>query len=265
MQRIMLFVCLLALLIPASLAGAHGEDLEVPCAGLLWVDGFARPTVTQTDAAYGLVVNLGEDDVTFFGGSSEIAEAVEVHEMMMEGDTMIMNPLADGLLIPHLSAVSLAPGGYHVMFIGVTQEVPVGSEVAFTADFGEAGSFDLVVPVKEVAMPGMGDEAEPAATEEAGDMSEEGMKMESTYIGLGACEGVVLEGLTVTLPEVGMEMGEHEDGEEGGHSHGGDDEHGEMKEYIATLEFTFEGEAYKLELPFTSIATTMMMDMDHGN
>src|ERR1700737_2697275 len=49
------------------------------------------------------------------GGSADIADKVEVHEMAMNNGVMTMRPLDKGLTIEPGKTVKLAPGGYHLM------------------------------------------------------------------------------------------------------------------------------------------------------
>jgi hypothetical protein len=230
MRKFSLLILLVVFAMPTGLVWAHG-DVEVPCTGVLILDAYARPTVTQTDAAYGIFINLGEEDLTLIGGETAIAEAVEIHEMTMTDGVMSMNPLSDGLLVPHLSAVALEPGGFHVMFIGVTEEVMVDSTLAFSLTVeGLEEAIALEVPVIELEGMAMGEHggdamgdpaateaamSDPTATEEA--MHGEGddhamesliMPMGGLNIGLGDCAELDLEivSWSVKAHDEGLEL-----------------------------------------------------------
>jgi hypothetical protein len=60
--------------------------------------------------------------------------------MAMEGDTMKMRPLADGLVIPAGATVELQPGGYHLMFMGLNQSLVEGEMIDVTLEFRNAGA-----------------------------------------------------------------------------------------------------------------------------
>ncbi len=51
---------------------------------------------------------------------SPVAEAVEIHEMSMEGDVMRMRQIT-ALPLPAGQEVTLKPGGYHIMLTGLKQ------------------------------------------------------------------------------------------------------------------------------------------------
>ena len=53
------------------------------------------------------------------------------------------------LAIPADDVVELAPGGYHVMFMGLSDPFEVGDEVPLTLIFEKAGEIDIVFKVEE--------------------------------------------------------------------------------------------------------------------
>ena len=78
-------------------------------------DAWARATpgrAANGGAAYLTIVSTVPDRLT--GASSPVAKKVELHTMSMEGGVMRMRPLA-GIDIPHGQAVTLSPGGTHIM------------------------------------------------------------------------------------------------------------------------------------------------------
>lgn len=64
--------------------------------------------------------------------SSPVAGVVEIHEMAMEGSIMKMRALPNGLDLPAGKAVSLRPGGYHVMLMDLKQQMKEGDTVPVT-------------------------------------------------------------------------------------------------------------------------------------
>lgn len=121
------------------------------CEGLYVLDVWARPVMPgmPTGAAYGLILNFTDVDETLVGGSTEIAEVVEIHEMAMDGDMMRMRPMADGLTIGAGEIARLQPGGFHVMMINVTEEVEPEDAFGLTLSFAEAGDLEFTVPVRD--------------------------------------------------------------------------------------------------------------------
>ena len=98
-------------------------------------------------AAYLQIANAGTEDDVLVSGSTDVANVVEIHEMKMNGDVMMMAPLADGLVIPAGGSVSLEPGGYHVMLIGLLRDLKAGETYELTLEFSNAGQVTVTVPI----------------------------------------------------------------------------------------------------------------------
>lgn len=63
--------------------------------------------------------------------TSPVAAQVEIHNMRMEGGVMRMSPVKDVALEPG-KTLRLAPGGYHVMLMGLKDQLKPGSSVPIT-------------------------------------------------------------------------------------------------------------------------------------
>jgi hypothetical protein len=150
--------------IPAGNAAAPSFPavrLEVLPAGVAPVelrDAWARPTVPgqRSTGVYGrFTTGVG---LRLVGGSSPLAERVEVHQMAMEGDVMRMRALEQGLELPPGQSVELAPGGYHLMLTGLRQAVAPGTTLPLTLRFtdrdGHDSALTLQVPVSAAAPDG---------------------------------------------------------------------------------------------------------------
>jgi copper(I)-binding protein len=70
------------------------------------------------------------------------ADHAEIHQMVMDNDTMKMRELKELDIPPH-TRVALAPGQYHVMLIGLKMPLDAGSQVPLTLIFKNAGAFVL--------------------------------------------------------------------------------------------------------------------------
>ena len=109
---------------------------------------FTRATLPNAPVAGGFLTikNTGAEDDRLVSASAAIAKDTQIHEMAMEGDVMKMRELQDGLVIPAGQTVTLAPGGYHLMFMGLNGAIAEGATVPVTLTFEKAGevSLDLV-------------------------------------------------------------------------------------------------------------------------
>jgi copper(I)-binding protein len=91
-------------------------------------DAWVRGTVAQQKAT-GLFAKITSvNGGKLVAASSPIAGAVEVHEMVMEGNVMKMRPVP-ALELPAGKVVELKPGGYHVMLLELKQPLKAGDTV----------------------------------------------------------------------------------------------------------------------------------------
>ncbi|QDZ12955.1 copper chaperone PCu(A)C [Devosia ginsengisoli] len=114
---------------------------------------FTRATLPNAPVAGGFLTieNIGTEPDRLVSVTSDIAGETQIHEMAMQGDVMKMRPLADGLEIPAGETVVLAPGGFHIMFMGLKQTLVEGETVAVTLTFEKAGSVEILLPVEAAA------------------------------------------------------------------------------------------------------------------
>lgn len=130
-------------------AAAHGYKLGSLEIGHPW--SRATAATAPTAGAYMKITNGGATADRLVGAKSPAADKVEVHEMKMEGSIMRMRELEKGLEIPAGATVTLEPGGYHLMLIGLKAPLQQGTRVPLTVMFEKAGSIDI-----ELAIAAMG-------------------------------------------------------------------------------------------------------------
>lgn len=116
------------------------------------IDVFARAAPAGgVGGLYFTIVNTGSAD-RLTGVASAVAGKTELHENIDDKGVMKMRQL--GILdIPAGTTVKLAPGGYHVMLLGLKQTVLVGEHIPVTLTFEKAG--DVKVEAN-VVKPGAG-------------------------------------------------------------------------------------------------------------
>lgn len=109
----------------------------------------ASPPGAAAAACYVTLTATGEDRLV--GAETVAAARTEIHTMSMAGGVMRMRPL-DGLDLPRGKAVSLRPGGEHLMLISPTAPLQAGDTVTLTLRFRRADPANLQAPVR--AAPG---------------------------------------------------------------------------------------------------------------
>ncbi|MBZ9677348.1 copper chaperone PCu(A)C [Mesorhizobium sp. ES1-1] len=122
-------------------------DLEI---GHPW--SRATPAGAKVAGGYFTITNKGGTADRLLSISSDISDKAELHEMGVEDGVMTMRPVAGGLEIPAGGKVALAPGGYHLMFVGLKRQPKQGETFSATLTFEKAG----VVSV-DFAVEGMGE------------------------------------------------------------------------------------------------------------
>ena len=110
----------------------------------------ATPPGAPVSGGYMMIRNNGDKPDRLIAGSAPFAGKVEIHEMAMEGDVMKIRELEDGLEIPPGGMVMLKPGGYHVMFMQMKENLEAGTRQKVRLQFQNAGEiemdFDVVSP-----------------------------------------------------------------------------------------------------------------------
>jgi copper(I)-binding protein len=151
-MRFALLAAVAATFLSLHPASAHSEKIG----NLELTDRWARATPPRAPAAGGFltITNLGDEADRLIAVSSPIAEIGEIHEMKVEDGVMTMRPLDGGLEIPPHASVTLAPGGFHFMFIDLKERPVEGDEMPVTLRFEKAGTIDTFLHVEAIGAKG---------------------------------------------------------------------------------------------------------------
>jgi copper(I)-binding protein len=100
-----------------------------------------------SSAAYFVIVNAGSQADALIGATSGVASSAEMHETRVVGDVagMVPVPRVD---VPASGRVEFKPGGYHMMLVGLTQDLKVGETFKLTLQFEKSGAITLDVPIR---------------------------------------------------------------------------------------------------------------------
>lgn len=114
-------------------------------------DAWARATVQGQKASGAFMTLTAKADTTLVGVASSVAGVAEVHEMKMDGNTMQMRALTEGLRLPAGKAVALKPGSFHLMLMDLKVPLQKDTTIPLTLRFKDAkgveSTLDLKVPV----------------------------------------------------------------------------------------------------------------------
>ena len=137
-------VVLAALISPfAATAESTGIDIERP---------WSRDTFAKTGAAYLTIVNRGGTADALVEVPLPLASMASVHRTIMEDGVMKMRPALPVELAAG-ETVKLAPGGLHVMLMGLAAPLVEGAMVPITLTFRNAGAIDIQARVGPAGAP----------------------------------------------------------------------------------------------------------------
>ena len=110
----------------------------------------ALPPSQSTTAAYLTVVNRAEAAVTVVGASSELADKVEIHTTREIDGYMRMEQLPS-LTVAAGQSVQLAPGGTHLMLLGLARMPVPGENVGLCLQLEPGGEVCTTAGVRKTA------------------------------------------------------------------------------------------------------------------
>ncbi|HTE35053.1 MAG TPA: copper chaperone PCu(A)C [Reyranella sp.] len=126
-------------------AAAHDYTLGSLKIGHPWAR--ATPPTAPSGGGFLTVTNTGTTADRLVSAASPAAGQVQIHEMKMDGTIMRMRELENGLEIPPGATVALAPGGLHLMMMGLKAPLKEATRVPVTLVFEKAGKIDVELQV----------------------------------------------------------------------------------------------------------------------
>jgi len=98
-------------------------------------------------AAYFVIVNEGGEDDSLTGVSSNAARDVSLHQTRYKGDIAEMVMIQE-IVIPAGKSIELRPGSYHVMLVGVKQDMVAGETIELILRFKKSGEIPVTAEIK---------------------------------------------------------------------------------------------------------------------
>src|ERR1700720_4826985 len=143
MKQIIRGLASLGLLAVLFAAPARAEEVRAGDLVITQAWSRATPSGAKVGGGYLTIENKGSVPDRLIGGSADIADKVQVHEMAMNNGVMTMRPLDKGLVIEPGKTVKLAPGGYHLMLLDLKNPLKQGDKLPVTLEFERAGKVKL--------------------------------------------------------------------------------------------------------------------------
>jgi len=128
-------------------------------------DGSIRITAPWARAtAAGATIGGAFLTISNAGGSADkltavatpVAAMAELHQTKSDNGVATMTPVASLDVMPG-QKVALAPGGYHIMLMGLKSQLKEGESFPLTLTFEKAGKIDVMVKIEKAGAMGSGD------------------------------------------------------------------------------------------------------------
>lgn len=122
---------------------------EVTAGALQIIHPMAYETAPSVKVGGGFMViaNEGEEDDALIGVKADFPK-VMIHETIQQDGVARMQHV-ERIEIPAGETVELAPGGYHVMFMGVSEPLKAGETFPATLVFEKAGEVQVMFHIEE--------------------------------------------------------------------------------------------------------------------
>ena len=140
----LIIISIIAIGLTACQPAPEGPLIEVSGA---W--GRPSPMAAGNGASYMLIENKGSEADRLINVTSNVSDAVELHDMTMEDGVMKMFHVEEGYEIPAGGSVELKPGGKHVMFIGLHDQLVDGQVITIDLEFEKSGKITVEAKIRE--------------------------------------------------------------------------------------------------------------------
>lgn len=118
---------------------------------------FARavPPGQPNSAAFMTLVNTSDVDHSLKSATSPVAATVELHTHTNNNGVMEMRQV-EQIAVPAKGRAELKPGGFHIMLIGLKQDLTAGEKAQLTLTFEDGSTTTVDAPIQEVTPPAAG-------------------------------------------------------------------------------------------------------------
>jgi periplasmic copper chaperone A len=156
MTSVLKFLASVCLALTLLVAPVRAEEVKAGDLVISQAWSRATPGGAKVAGGYLTIENRGAVADRLIGGSGEVSDRIEVHEMTTSNGVMTMRALDNGLVIEPGKIVKLAPGGFHLMMFDLRSPLKPGDKVPVTLEFEKAGKVKLFFDVQAVGAPGPG-------------------------------------------------------------------------------------------------------------
>ena len=142
-----LITAFFVLLASGAVASAH--DYTVGSLHIVHPWARATPKGASVGGGYMTITNNGTAPDRLIGGSSPVANQIEVHEIVDVDGMAKTRPVANGIEIKPGKTVELKPGALRIVMLGLKEPLKLGQKIKGTLVFEKAGPVEVVYNVEE--------------------------------------------------------------------------------------------------------------------
>ena len=148
-RAIALLLATLALVAAACGSSSSASPTSAPGGFLTVKDAWARAAAAGADTAvYFTIINGKVGPDVLVGVSTDAAKSASLHQTTTDNSGMTGMQMVPQVTIPGGGTVKFEPGGYHVMLVGLTNELKPGDKVNVTLTFEQAGVVAVAAEVR---------------------------------------------------------------------------------------------------------------------
>lgn len=138
------------LIAPIVAAAIAAPLLAFAAAADLKIDHpWSRPAPAGGNGAgYVAITNTGKAADRLLGATTPIAQRVDMHRSMEMNGMAMMHPVEGGIALAPGATAVFAPGGYHLMLVGLKQPLKAGDSFPVTLKFQKAGAVTTTFKVE---------------------------------------------------------------------------------------------------------------------
>ncbi len=137
----------------AEPVGEHAAEGEFFAVEDPWIKATEASMDTASDdtmtGAFAHLTNVSGEDQTIVGASAEMADVVELHEVVDDGGVNVMQEKEGGFSVAADARYELNPGEDHIMLMELTDDIQPGDVVEITLELDSGANQAIEFVAKE--------------------------------------------------------------------------------------------------------------------
>lgn len=126
-----------------TVGGMQSKEASTSATGMQPKEGAGPAT-----GAFMIIKNNSDAADKLIKAESDVAKMVQIHLSEVDANGVSSMHEVEGVDVPAGGSAELKPGSYHVMLIGLKQDIQEGDTVSITLTFQNAGKVTVEAPVK---------------------------------------------------------------------------------------------------------------------